>query len=171
MHYYQFNIGDYRRQTGHLSLVEHGIYRSLLDTYYLTEQPLCADHAKLMRSHCVRTSEEMQAFENVINDFFILDGEVYKHKVCDEVICKYREKSEKAKKSAKARWDNANASKKHANASKSDANAVRSSCESDANHKPITKEKKRYLRYQKEKFSKSRPCRKSVTTARNDPIT
>ena len=63
MHYYQFNIGDYRRDTSHLSLLEHGIYRQLIDTYYLSEKPLCADYANLMRSHCVRTDEEEKALK------------------------------------------------------------------------------------------------------------
>lgn len=131
MHYYQFNIGDYRRQTGHLSLVEHGIYRSLLDTYYLTEEPLCADHAKIMRSHSIRTEEERTALVNVLSDFFELTEDGYHQASCHEQIDKYREKSEKAKKSANARW-------KGANASKSNANALRTVCGEDANHKPIT---------------------------------
>ena len=142
MHYYQFNIGDYRRQTGHLSLLEHGIYRSLLDTYYLTESPLCSDIAKLMRSHSIRTDEEKQALEHVLSDFFVLTDDGYEQNTCNEAISKYREKSEKARNSAKARWNNANALKDNANAkqtnSESNANDMRESCESDANHKPIT---------------------------------
>jgi Protein of unknown function (DUF1376) len=40
MYYYQHHIGDYRKDTSHLSLIEHGIYRQLLDLYYITEKPL-----------------------------------------------------------------------------------------------------------------------------------
>ena len=40
MHYYKFNIADYRKDTGHLSTIEHGIYRQLIDWYYLDEQPI-----------------------------------------------------------------------------------------------------------------------------------
>jgi uncharacterized protein YdaU (DUF1376 family) len=145
MHYYPFNIGDYRRQTNHLTLLEHGIYRSLIDTYYLDERPLCADHAKLMRSHCVRTEEEKQAFLNVLEDFFVKQSDGYHHKACDEYIEKYRAKREKAKASAEARWSktvkkqpktcerNANASKSNANASKNDANGMLTN-----NQEPIT---------------------------------
>lgn len=136
MHYYQHNIGDYRRKTGHLSLLEHGIYRSLLDTYYLTMQPLCADHAKLMRSHCVRTEEEKQALLDVLDDFFVKQEDGYYHAHCEEVIQKYKDRSAKAKASAEARWakkpqkmpneceSNANASKINANALKNDANGM-----------------------------------------------
>lgn len=124
MHYYTFNIGDYRRRTTHLSLIEHGIYRYLLDTYYLEETPLTTDNAKLMRSHCVRTPEEKEAFEFVINEFFISTEAGYVHQHCEEEIEKYRAKSDKARKSAKKRWDNANAMRTHS--------------EGNANHKPIT---------------------------------
>ena len=37
MHYYQHNIADYRKDTIHLTLLEHGVYRQLLDQYYLTQ--------------------------------------------------------------------------------------------------------------------------------------
>jgi len=125
MHYYNFNIGDYRRQTGHLTLLEHAIYKNLLDSYYLSEQPLCADLAKLMRSQSVRTAEEKQALENVLSDFFELTEDGYRNKTCDEVIAKYHLKSDKARQSAKKRWEgNANASKPQS--------------EGNANHKPIT---------------------------------
>jgi len=70
MHYYQHNIADYRKDTSHLNLMEHGIYRQLLDSYYLDEIPLCVDLAKLMRSHSVRTADEEQALKNVLTDFF-----------------------------------------------------------------------------------------------------
>jgi uncharacterized protein YdaU (DUF1376 family) len=123
MHYYQFNIADYRKDTGHLSLLEHGIYRSLLDSYYLNESPLCEDDANLMRTHCVRTEEEQKAFKNIINDYFILTKKGYTHKKCSEQIKKYNEKSEKARLSAKSRWD---------------AKAMRTHSEGNANHKPIT---------------------------------
>ena len=31
MHYYPKNIGDYRRDTMNLSLLEHGVYMTLID--------------------------------------------------------------------------------------------------------------------------------------------
>lgn len=79
MHYYQFNIGDYRRRTGHLTPLEHGIYRILLDTYYLDEQPLCGDDAELMRTHSIRSPDEQQAYKNVIKDFFFTGRWVSPH--------------------------------------------------------------------------------------------
>jgi uncharacterized protein YdaU (DUF1376 family) len=136
MHYYQHNIADYRKDTSHLTLVEHGIYRQLLDSYYLDEQPLCADLAKLMRSHCVRTADEQQSLKNVLVDFFELTKNGYIHKRCDEVIAEYHGKSDKARASAMARWGS-----KHKDVN---ANALPTQSERNTNgmltinHKPIT---------------------------------
>jgi uncharacterized protein YdaU (DUF1376 family) len=131
LYYYNFNIGDYRRDTVHLSILEHGIYRQLIDTYYLNEGPLEADLDALMRTHCVRNADEMQAFKNVLKDFFHeVDGR-YVHKGCERVLAQYHAKSDKAKASARARWD------------RPDANALPTQSKRNANgmltnnHKPI----------------------------------
>jgi hypothetical protein len=130
MHYYQHNIADYRKDTSHLTLLEHGIYRQLLDSYYLDEMPLSNDLAKLMRSHSVRSADEQQSLQNVLTDFFELTENGYIHKRCDETIAQYHGKSDKARASAMARWTN-----KHKG---SDANALQTHTEGNANHKPIT---------------------------------
>jgi uncharacterized protein YdaU (DUF1376 family) len=130
MHYYQHNIADYRKDTSHLNLMEHGIYRQLLDSYYLDEIPLCVDLAKLMRSHSVRTADEEQALKNVLSDFFELTKKGYIHKRCDETIAQYHGKSDKARASAMARW-----ASKHKG---DDANALPTQSEGNTNHKPIT---------------------------------
>lgn len=124
MHYYQHNIGDYRKDTGHLTLLEHGIYRQLLDTYYTEELPLTTDLNKLMRSHSVRNADEMQAFQNVLNDFFELTEKGYVHDRCDKELEKIYGKSEKARASANARWANRNKD--------IDANAMQTQSEGNA---------------------------------------
>lgn len=124
MHYYQHNIGDYRKDTGHLTLLEHGIYRQLLDTYYTEESPLTTDLNKLMRSHSVRNADEVQAFENVLNDFFKLTEKGYVHDRCDKELEKIYGKSESARASANARWANRNKD--------IDANAMQTQSESNA---------------------------------------
>lgn len=125
MHYYKFNIGDYRRDTAHLSHLEHGIYRALIDSYMLDEKPLSADIKEIERKHMIRTSNEKKALRNVLSDFFIFENEGFFNARCDEVISSYNEKSLKASKSAKVRWEK-------------DANALRTDSEQDANHKPLT---------------------------------
>jgi len=133
MYYYQHHIGDYRRDTGHLTLLEHGIYRQLLDLYYISEKPLDA-HA--MRLVCVRTADEQEAYKRILEDFFVKrDGKFY-HKRCDEEINLFKNKSDKAKESASKRWNK--------NKDLKDANALQTDSDSDANdmltknHKPIT---------------------------------
>ena len=130
MHYYQFNIGNYRRDTIYLSLLEHAVYRQLIDTYYLEEQPLCDDHARLMRTHCIRTKEEQLAMQNILADFFIHDKDagLYRHPDIDQHLEKYQEKSEKARKSANSRWKK----------SECNAKSIRTHSEGNANHKPLT---------------------------------
>jgi len=127
MHYYQFNISDYRKDTNHLSLLEHGIYRMLIDTYYLNESPLCADDAQLMRTHNIRTEDDKIAFKNVINDFFIKKDDGYHHSGCDERMKEVYEKSEKARLSAQKRWN-----KKRTQCERIE-NASESQCERNAN--------------------------------------
>jgi uncharacterized protein YdaU (DUF1376 family) len=113
VHYYQFNIADYRKMTAHLTLIEHAIYRSLIDTYYLQESPLLADVPKLMRSHSARSLDEKQAVTDVLEEFFVLADGYFHHVTCDKVLADIYKKSDKARASAKARWD------------KRDANAIR----------------------------------------------
>jgi len=100
--YFQHHVGDYRRDTGHLTLLEHGIYRQLIDLYYITEKPL---DASAMRLVCVRTAEEEQAYKRVLADFFHERKGKYFHKRCDFEISKYKDKSSKATDSARTRWN------------------------------------------------------------------
>lgn len=130
MYYYQHHIGDYRKDTTHLSILEHGAYRQLLDLYYITEKPLPLDDAKLMRLVCARNADEMQAVKSVLDDFFEKTNDGYIQSRCDKEINSYHGKSLKAKASADARWNK--------NKDLQDANALRTNCEGNANHKPLT---------------------------------
>lgn len=68
MNYYERHLGDYARDTAHLSLLEHGVYTLLLDRYYATEDPIPGDQAhRLARA---RTDEERSAVDVVLAEFF-----------------------------------------------------------------------------------------------------
>lgn len=133
MHYYQKNIADYRKDTGHLSLLEHGIYNQVMDTYYLDEKPI--ETQSVIRRLAIKTDEEKLALENVLNDFFIQSecGNFWSHKRIDEEISKYHSKVETAK---------ANGSKggrpKKPKKTQSVNLANPEKTGSKANHKPIT---------------------------------
>ena len=79
MNYYPHNIGDYAAATRGLSLAEHGAYRTLLDLYYLDEQPLPAAPEALCRAVGARGEEERAAVLIVaLNYFEERDGLLYR---------------------------------------------------------------------------------------------
>ena len=45
MNYYERHLGDYARDTGHLSMLEHGAYTLLMDRSSASEQGIPADQA------------------------------------------------------------------------------------------------------------------------------
>ena len=65
-----------------LSPMEHGIYRLLMDTYYMTEQPLELDLEELMRSHSVRTADEQNAFKYILKKYFKKTPDGYRNSRC-----------------------------------------------------------------------------------------
>lgn len=97
VHYYNFNIGDYRRDTSHLSLLEHGVYRQLLDSYYLDEKPI--ETKSVIRRLSIISEDEKLALKNVLSDFFEVSecGNFYIHNRANEDIKRYRAKVKVAK--------------------------------------------------------------------------
>ena len=49
MNYYPHHIGDYLKDTAHLTMIEDGAYRRLIDLYYLHEQPLPSEKRQVYR--------------------------------------------------------------------------------------------------------------------------
>jgi uncharacterized protein YdaU (DUF1376 family) len=76
MHYYKFNIADYRKDTGHLTTIEHGIYRQLIDWQYLDEQPIPLETQVVMRRLRLGSEHETSLL-NVLSDFFAKGDEGY----------------------------------------------------------------------------------------------
>jgi len=94
MHYYIFNIADYRKDTGHLSTLEHGIYRQLLDWYYLDEKPIPKENQSVLRRLRLGSDSDSLALQNVLNDFFVLRDDGYHQVRCDVEIKDYHHKAE-----------------------------------------------------------------------------
>jgi uncharacterized protein YdaU (DUF1376 family) len=93
--WYAFYVGDYARDTAHLSLLEHGAYRLLLDHYYATGHPLPNDLSKLYRICRARSPAERKAVSLVASEFFFEDGTLLRHVKCDSVLAnrlKFRER-------------------------------------------------------------------------------
>lgn len=105
--------GDYLRDTGDLSLTEHGAYRVLLDHYYSTDGRLKADQAALFRICRAMTEDEQAAVGKVVRLFFTVDAEGNLHnKKADEIIAEntafLARAREDGKKGASQRWGKAN---------------------------------------------------------------
>lgn len=86
MNYYKRHIGDYAAATRHLSMLEHGAYTLLMDTYYTGEAPLPADVKATARKCGARTKDEIAAIETVLNEFFVLEDDGWHQKRCDDEI-------------------------------------------------------------------------------------
>lgn len=96
MNYYSFHIGDYRRDTTHLSLLEHGVYRQLLDMYYLSEERIPEETEVVYRRLCARTDEEKKAVDTVLEEFFQRENG-WIHKRCEHDISEYHDKVNRAR--------------------------------------------------------------------------
>lgn len=90
MHYYQFNIADYRKDTSHLTALEHYIYRSLIDWYYLDEKPIPLETQLVSRRLSI-DNQSLIFIENVLSDFFEKRDDGYHHNRIDNDILDYRE--------------------------------------------------------------------------------
>jgi uncharacterized protein YdaU (DUF1376 family) len=102
MHYYQFNIGDYKSHTEHLTDLEDLAYRRMLDWYYLHETPLPFEPNEIARLIRMRTHTDCIAV--VLQEFFIRTEAGWSNHRADQEISRAGEKSSKASESAKARW-------------------------------------------------------------------
>lgn len=98
MHYYNFNPADFNNSARHLTLVERAIYRDLLDMYYCTEQAIDGSNMKMLaRRLLCKTEEHIKALNNVLDEFFTLDGRSkrYRNRRCEREIKNYRNKPNK----------------------------------------------------------------------------
>jgi uncharacterized protein YdaU (DUF1376 family) len=101
MHYYTFNVGDYRRDTAHLSRVEHGIYRDLIDWYYLEEKPIPIETESVSRRLRLDSEADKVALKNVLADFFTLESDGYHHSRIDRDIEHYHSNATKNRENGK----------------------------------------------------------------------
>lgn len=101
MNYYPHHIGDYITATAHLTMLEDGAYRRLLDLYYSTEQALPRERKALYRLARARTKEEQEAVDIVIEEFFSDTDDGWFHSRCDEEIEKAQVLAERARANGK----------------------------------------------------------------------
>jgi len=121
MHYYQFNIGDYKSHTEHLSEMEDLTYRRLLDWYYLHETPIPLDESEVARQ--IRMRSHTDCITVVLREYFERTADGWIHHRANKELSKAGDKSQKASESAKARWSK-----------QKDANALQTQSEGNATH-------------------------------------
>ena len=77
---------SYAKTTAHLSMIEHGAYRLLLDHYIQNGSKIKADEKQLLRICRAFAKEEKEALLSVLAEFFELSDGHYIHAVADEAI-------------------------------------------------------------------------------------
>lgn len=102
MHYYSHHVGDYHRDTAHLSILEHGVYRLLMDSYYSTERALPADVPILCRIVRAVSKAERDAVASVAKLFFIECDGVLKHNRIERELEAYNAKIQQASDAGRA---------------------------------------------------------------------
>ncbi len=149
MFYYKFNVGDWSNSTSHLTFEEEAVYRRLIDFYYRTEKPLPNDLNWLCRR--LRLKEYSGHVEQVLGEFFKLEGDQWVHTRCDLEITAYQAKAEQARdngrrggrppKKPPAAEADSNAPPPPNNPAGSGSVPIENpeQSESQTNHKPLTK--------------------------------
>ena len=122
MNYYAHHIGDFIRDTSRLTDQQTIAYLRMLWMYYETETPFENDADAIAFKIGANASEVHQ----ILKHFFFEHDGMWHNSRCDKEILAFRGKSEKAKKSADARW-------KNANAMRTQCERIENTCEYDAN--------------------------------------
>jgi uncharacterized protein YdaU (DUF1376 family) len=94
--FYRHHIGDYMRDTAHLSMIEDGAYRRLLDIYYSREKALPAEKSAVYRLVRAQAKDEKKAVDAVLAEFFVLDDGLLHNPRADEEIAGAQEEGVEA---------------------------------------------------------------------------
>ncbi len=143
MHYYAFDIGDYRRDTAHLKPMEHYIYRSLIDWYFLDEKPIPKKTQLVMRRLNLDTQPETESMLlAVLDDFFDEMDDGWHQKRIDQTIADYHAKAvinkENGKKGGRPSKKQPNETQTEPEITQSVNSANPSESELNPNQEPIT---------------------------------
>lgn len=75
MNYYKKHIGDYYKKAGRLSLLQHGVYTTLIDACYDRERFPTKEEA--IDWVWANSADELNAVDFILNKFFTLEDGVY----------------------------------------------------------------------------------------------
>ena len=136
MNFWKRWIGDYQRDTGHLSLTEHGAYTLLLDVHYATERPLPSDRMAIYRLLRAIGKDEQTAIDSVLSQFWKETEDGWVNDRAADEIEKSHSASDAARNAAKKRWHSERNAERNADAVRTqsdtdaerNADAVRNGC-------------------------------------------
>lgn len=89
VNYYKRNLGDFSRDTAHLSQGQVGAYDLMLDWYYANERPLPADREDVYRLARAFTKDERKNVDKVLADFFHPCDTGWQQKRADAELARY----------------------------------------------------------------------------------
>ena len=93
MNYYEHHLGDYLRDTVHLTMLEDGAYRRLLDAYYIKECALPKALRDICRLVRAASKPERDAVHTVLTEFFDDTPEGWRQRRCDAEIRRFKDKA------------------------------------------------------------------------------
>ena len=85
MDWYERRPTDYKEDTWHLTLAEHGAYNLLLDHYYSTERPL-PDNDRALASLCNCSVDEWLEVKPAVVAFFKAKNGKLRSKKCESIL-------------------------------------------------------------------------------------
>lgn len=89
MNFYKRYMGDFARDTAHLTMLQRGAYNDMLDYYYATGRPLPAEKDQLYRIARAMNGGERKAVDSIADQFFPVSEDGLRHnKRADKEIAK-----------------------------------------------------------------------------------
>lgn len=109
MQYYRRYIGDYRRDTGPLTIAEHGVYTIILDEYYAQDGVIPKTYSQLCILCHARTKIERNAVLDIAQRYFPQDSAGVRHHITADkqlaiALPAIEKMRQSGKKGANKRW-------------------------------------------------------------------
>ena len=146
MNFYPFHVGDYAKDTRHLTWDEDAAYRRLLDLYYSTERPIPLDTRVVFRLVVASTDAQRAAVETVLQEFFARTEDGWVNERAERELEAMRGKQARQRAAANKRWSQEKACRSNATVNsvampwhtKSDAMASKTDASESAEKTEIT---------------------------------
>ena len=106
MNFFKHHLGDYAKDTAHLSWMEDMAYTRAMRVYYLREKPLPLNRDECDRLLRAVTRREKEAVTLILSEFFLQQTDGWHNKRCDQEIEKYQAQASTNRRIARQRTVN-----------------------------------------------------------------